>query len=177
MKKLLVSLLVLAMTSSVSAEITISIDGITGVDEYIIQQSDTITIGIYNAGSGQNSINFLSYLDFYYKSENGYSLFNPRLGPAAGNIPASFTGPYNGGYDNDEIEITQEWAEGSSEIIDDIFLVDFYCELPDVDVYIELWDGRVGYSSPVDTLVIHQVPEPTTFLLIGLGGLFLRKGR
>jgi hypothetical protein len=40
------------------------------------------------------------------------------------------------------------------------------------DVSITLIDDVFG---PVDTLTIHQIPEPITFALLGLGGLFLRR--
>jgi hypothetical protein len=37
-------------------------------------------------------------------------------------------------------------------------------------------DGKGNYLMAVwDTVVIHQVPEPMTICLLGLGGLFLRR--
>ena len=40
-------------------------------------------------------------------------------------------------------------------------------------------DGQGGYlmSAVLDTVVIHQVPEPMTIALLGLGGLLLRRRR
>ena len=73
--------------------------------------------------------------------------------------------------------MTQAWAVGSPEIPGTIFLVDYHQEGIG-DVLVELYDGRVdGGYTVVDSLIIHEVPEPTTLLLLGLGGLFLRKGR
>ena len=49
--------------------------------------------------------------------------------------------------------------------------VQFHCEAPG-DVLITLYDEAFV---PVDTLTIHQIPEPATMALLGLGGLFLRR--
>jgi hypothetical protein len=44
-----------------------------------------------------------------------------------------------------------------------------------VDVFVGLFDGGVG--TLLDTLTIHQVPEPTTLALLGLGGLLALRRR
>ena len=72
--------------------------------------------------------------------------------------------------------MTQAWAVGSPEIPGEIFLIDLSLEM-DGDIIVELYDGRVdGGYTVVDTLVIHNVPEPATLLILGLGAIFLRKG-
>lgn len=49
--------------------------------------------------------------------------------------------------------------------------IDFHCDGPgDVTIALVNDDGLV-----VDSQVIHQVPEPMTIALLGLGGLFLRR--
>jgi hypothetical protein len=49
----------------------------------------------------------------------------------------------------------------------------FHCEGPgDVELAIVDNDGQI-----VDTQVIHQIPEPATLVLLGLGGLLMRKRR
>jgi len=42
-------------------------------------------------------------------------------------------------------------------------------------VTITLWDDAEGYDAPQDTIIIHQIPEPATIVLLGLGGLLLRR--
>lgn len=50
-------------------------------------------------------------------------------------------------------------------------LIDFHCEgLGDVTLMLFDGDGIL-----MDSRVIHQIPEPITFALLGLGGLFLRR--
>jgi hypothetical protein len=60
-------------------------------------------------------------------------------------------------------------------------LIEFHCIGPG-DALIELIEvDTVGWTvagMPVmDSVIIHQVPEPTTVLLLSLGGLFLRRRR
>ena len=40
---------------------------------------------------------------------------------------------------------------------------------------IELYTTDFGTSELVDAVVIHQIPEPATIALLGLGGLLLRR--
>lgn len=171
MKRAAVLLTVLTMTSLAGAEIQISVNGVPGVDEISLVVSEVITIGIYNFG-GDTPIDFLCYLDFsdYYE----FSLSNPRLGPAAGDGIPDWVGPVL--YDDyEEIEFAQSWQPGSTEIPGDMFLIDMHDEGMS-DSIVTLWDERVGFDEPVDTLIIHHgVPEPATIALLALGTLFLRK--
>lgn len=51
-------------------------------------------------------------------------------------------------------------------------LIDFHCTGQPGDVLLKLFNGD---GVLVDTQLIHQIPEPITFALLGLGGLFLRR--
>jgi hypothetical protein len=180
MKKLLVLLMVLGITSIASAAIELSVDSILGVDEISILPSDTIIIDVYNAGNSlaeYGQIDFDYYLDFYDPAEGLYSLGTWQLGPAAGD-----SGDFPSGLKDDstytgyqELTIGQNWAIGSEEIIGVMGQLELHCEGLG-DVYVEVWDAR-DLSGPMDTLTIHQVPvpEPITIALLGLGGLFLRR--
>ena len=172
MKKLLGLLIILAMTSFANADIVISVNGDTDLDEILVSVSDTVTIGIYNNGSAPGDpVDFFVYLDFYYPSEGTYALSDPRLGPAAGDFPASFTGPYLGDDDYEEVEFSQAWAVGSDEVPGTMFLIDLHCEGIG-DVIVEAYDWRT--EELVDTLIIH-IPEPASLALLGLGTILLRK--
>ena len=183
MKKLLVLMMVLGMASMASAAIQISVNGALDVDEITIAVSDTITIDIWNAGTGTEfggQIDFDYYVDFYYPSEGGYTLSNQRLGPAAGDstdFPSMLKddSTYPPPSDYRELWIWQGWAQSSTETVGAMYLLDLHCELEGVTVQIDLWDGR-NLAAPVDSLIIHQIiPEPMTIALLGLGGLFLRR--
>jgi hypothetical protein len=49
---------------------------------------------------------------------------------------------------------------------------DLHCEEPSVDNVVILWDQD---AVELDRVVIHQIPEPATIALLGLGGLLLRR--
>jgi hypothetical protein len=188
MKKLLVLMLVLGMVSMANAQFSqllISVNGTTAPDEIIMCPSDTITIGIYNRPD-MGPRNFQTWLDFQYPSEGGYALGNARLGPAAGDLPASFNLdsylPPEYPYPNDfqEYTVNQEWKPGTpGEPAGEIFLVDFHLERCCTEVSVSLYDSRLnGGQVPVDTLTIYEIPEPATIALLGLGGLaVIRKRR
>jgi hypothetical protein len=50
--------------------------------------------------------------------------------------------------------------------------ITFHCEGPG-DVLVTLFDGATG--AVYDTQIIHQIPEPATLAILGLGALLLRR--
>ncbi len=55
------------------------------------------------------------------------------------------------------------------------FEVDLTCLKADVDVYVELYDS--GTLALLDSLIIHQIPEPMTLAFLALGGLLALRRR
>ena len=163
MKKLLVLMLVLGMTSLAGAAITL-------VGPTTLAEGDTVSIGIHN-GDG---LDYLSYMTISLRSAGGFSMSMPQLTSLAGD--ASGVGaPYDLG-DTREIEVTLAQYEGSSDIGVQ-FTWDLTCLLDGVTVTVDLWDDNIGYVTPADTLTITQIPEPMTIALLGLGGLFMLRRR
>ncbi len=172
MKKLLILMLVLGLTSAANAVQMISLNGRTDINEItIVAPSGQVTIDVYDDLVANPTDDFIVYLDIGLMSEGLYTLSNPRLGDGAGDFPATFgQGTYG---DYDDFEVNQAWAVGSDPVAGTIFLVDLHCE-GEGDVLVELYDAG---STLIDSAVIHQIPEPMTIALLGLGGLFLRRRR
>ena len=192
MKKLLVLTLVLGMATLASAGLQISVGGVLDVpeSEITIAPSDVLELDIYAnlAGSAEFQY-FVLTVDAAlgsigqgvlteYGIETGISdvkdilyYYGYYVTKAIGDIggdPASQGGAssgYVGIYPDGPID---------GVIVD---LIPFHCEGIG-DAVIELWTsstGAAGSYTITDTVVIHQIPEPITMALLGLGGLFLRR--
>ena len=170
MKKFLVLMLVLGMASLANATLQISVDGDVGLDEITIAPSDYICLDLTAEGTEDGSAYWLNIdgpglVDIanvvQYVQDGPVEAYIIDLGPAVGHdqtimmdllIPGS---------------VVNILPEGT--VVD---LLMFHCEgLGDVTV--SVFDSNTGAT--LDTLTIHQIPEPMTLALLGLGGLFLRR--
>jgi hypothetical protein len=173
MKNLLVVLTVLSIASIANANLWLSVDGqVNPSDTIILAPSNTAVIGVFSDGlelcleayflyiEGPGTSSVLGAInninsntgDFptvidISEAQNGTEIFLDMATP----IPEGIPMPYG-------------------TVIDQII---FHCEAPG-DVTLTL-TGDV--SGVFDTQVIHQIPEPMTIGLLGLGGLFLRRRR
>jgi len=178
MKKFLVLMMVLGLASIANATLQISVNGVKEpVDsEITIMPSDHLVLDIWTDST---------ILPGNIPPEGAYALVvldgtaaisggtNVSLEPSI--YPDAFS---DGGHSGIYWLLTLGTAPNlaiNSTLIDEI---DFHCLAP-TDVIIELiWDPGwpvYGVSAVVDTVIIHQIPEPITMVLLGLGGLFLRR--
>jgi hypothetical protein len=165
MKKLFIVTLVLGMASAANA--ALSIVGPTEINE-----GDTVSIGINSTDAGP----YIAYLAFGYVSEGGFELSNPRyLWPPVG-IPPLPPDPI---VVDDVIYYEVDFGMPSDpfpEFPPGIwFTIDLTCMSAGVDVFVELLDS--DWATTLDRLIIHQVPEPMTIALLGLGGLLALRRR
>ena len=186
MKKVVTLVLVLSMVSMAGAALQISVNGNPDpVDSEIeIEPSDMLvldvtavpdTTGEYfmfivdvakgTVAGGVNTAGDASMMatgDYAYML--GYWQYYAGLaGSPYGNSALSSTGGFVGNYNQSPI----------TGIVAD--LIDFHCEA-EGDAVIELWTSPDSVAWAVaDTVVIHQIPEPATMALLGLGGLLLRR--
>jgi hypothetical protein len=82
---------------------------------------------------------------------------------------------YEYGYDPEPmmwwaIENTQ--PGGGNTLAGDLLRITLHCSGLG-DVVVTVWD--TDGVEPLATAIIHQIPEPASLLLLGLGGLFLRR--
>ncbi len=194
MKKLIVLLLVLGLASVANAHFIFTVDGVEQGPEVWIAPSEIIELDLELSADEQSTCYDLYYVLNNNQAElivDGASGSYPGLPPMT-DIEFPTTTTYQGKYyvdDAQHVEIYQGTASGEvmpggSVLMRELYL---HCLEPtDVTLTIEVYDvtkvGPVG-DEPIEigtilhTLIIHQIPEPATMLLLGLGGLLLRRRR
>ena len=178
MKKFLVLLMLLGTASMASAGLRISIDG--------NQQASEYTIDVVPSGEVSMEIWTDTTILPSGPEEGAYAIVcSPLVGTISGGVnvsdePSVYPNEFSSGEGHDGVFwfITLATAANlpqNSTIINDLL---FHCE-GQGDVLVELlYDAAYpiyGVSSVVDSVVIHQIPEPITMGLLGIGGLFLRR--
>ena len=192
MKKLLVLMLVLATASMASAyTVKISVDGVVDPEDTTIElapsQHAKIDVHVTNNAnwpSGGLGIYLLIQGPGSIVADSNQLIANPQYRweqSTADNMTRP--DPYDNlkgileslGYAG-IVDIVDGWIGDSSDpftiplgkVIDDM---DFHCDAVG-EVTLVLIDTSGNF---LDSQVIHQIPEPLTVALLGLGGLFLRR--
>ena len=169
MKKILVLMLVLGFASMATAGLTLTVNGLPAESSTItMAPSEYAIIGLYNDGSVPKTIGYTSIVSGPGSWTGGSNIYVP---PATGDAYAYnyYYGPTAHGdswmlFDGDAAPAN---INGIGILAD----YEFHCD--DIgDVTITYVDAALGL---MDTLIIHQIPEPVTMALLGLGGLFLRR--
>jgi len=189
MKKLLALMLVLSVASVANAALLISVDGVVDPQDtsIVLLPSDTLTIDIWGDGqtpppqsmylaSSKPSCDcildstFLEFVyqgnkvDFYQVEEQGELEWISNLiggGPVCSGIYIDLI----------DLVVDPDVPKPLDGVLVD--LVKLHCagETGDCVLYLVEANG----AGVFDTQVIHQIPEPATMLLLGLGGLLLRR--
>jgi hypothetical protein len=178
MKKFLLLALVLGMVGLANAGLQFSVNGQVAPDEIDLVKSDTIILDI-TASGGQLGSGF--FLDMMGPGLIGVAnavqyVHYTTVAPIVPKPADEFVIDLGNGAGADQTIMLDLLIPGSTPntlptgtIVD---LMTFHCEGPGT-VTLTLWD--TNDATVLDILTIHQTPEPMTMLLLGLGGLFLRK--
>jgi len=193
MKKLLVLMLVLVLVGITNAAILdLSIGGVRNgigvLQEITIGPSDSFVVDVYNSSPGPISDQFWLGIETVGTAPpGGTGATNSALGewirstmthpnPASGNASVAddgtqFAWPMG----------VKWWAfdtgfyglePGQFPVVGTWFTCEFHCVAPG-DLYINLYDAAGAVIK--DQILVHQIPEPVTIVLLSLGGLLLRK--
>ena len=186
MKKVLALLLVLGLVSSASAALQISVGGdkepvdseisipVSGHLILDIWTTAAISVGegeTYYALACDTTMGSISggYAKEPYASDTTLTLTidDDAVGYGWVPLPTGENGVYGGVFS------TGGEIPSGAVIFDGI---DFHCEkLGDATVKLYEVTSSWQIGTLLDSVVIHQVPEPMTIALLGLGGLFLRR--
>jgi hypothetical protein len=185
MKKLLVVLLMLATASMANAQLWLSVNGVVDPPdtEVTLAVSEHAVIDIYGDGTGTPDRYYMALIDngagsldiddavVLYGGSDAFIMWETDPDIIAAFHDMGLTDPILVGLGDVPPPGTDPLPLGPGKLID---LIDFHCELKDVDATIVMIDKD---ANPVDDQVIHQIPEPMTMVLLGLGGLLLRRRR
>ena len=165
MKKLIVLILVLGLAPAADA-VLIQVDGQIG-ETFEVQEKATITV------VSENDLNWLGYLII---EDGGLGALSNPVGTALVGDPAlSGATPYTEAGWGDGYEITVAGSASSPVGVGPQFSFDFAGTLGDTAKISLFLDPE--YDVPAASVGVNVVPEPTTILLLGLGGLFLCRRR
>lgn len=176
MKKLLILTLVMGLASSANAALTlVSSAGLT-LDPTGVFAPSTTLIGIYNdtAAPGQG---LLTYLAIPQPATAGWTgVDNVYAPPSLGGVN-TYYGIVAGGDVGQPTDVDM-WESNLAIASVDPYgigvLADFELQCTgDGPVTITLFGDDI--ATVLDRIQIEQIPEPFTFGLLGLGGLFLRR--
>lgn len=165
MRKILVLFLILLLSSAANAML-ITVDDMEG-ESFEVDELTTITVVSEDASS---------WLGYIIIEEGGAgTLENPVILDAAGDLGAAT--PYTEadwgtGY---ELSASMSPMGDPAIAIGPQFSFDYVGAVGDTATISLFVDPE--YTTPVATVNVTVVPEPMTILLLGLGGLFLRRRR
>lgn len=172
MKNILIVLTVLAMASVANAGLLISVDGVVDPPDtsISIRPSDVVVIDIYSDGTTDVGVYFLEVQGLAsYDLSGAINNVNPDPpNPIDTTIFELYPGMIFIDLLIPSAPPLPKIEEGKA--VDGIKI---HCEGEPGDVTLTLWNEAMDFV--YDTQVIHQIPEPITFALLGLGGLFLRR--
>ena len=164
MRKLLILFLVLGLASTANA-LLIKVDDLEG-ESFEVDTQATITVVSEDTSS---------WLGYIIIEEGGAgSLENVVILDAAGDNASS--GPYTEAGWGTVFELTTAATNNNPPIgVGSQFSLDYVGEVGDTATISLFVDPE--YTTPVASVNVTVVPEPMTIILLGLGGLFLRRRR
>ena len=179
MKKILILMLVLGLTSTVNATLTLEVresDGVTEApldmaDEYVLTLNSDYVLVVSSDSADDGTLGGV-YGPGYVAADWA------KLGPADSTTTVLDTGDLSyinwyAPYQGYEFQ-AKDSSYGPGVHVGDWFGIDLTASAEGTFSF-GLLDYRVSSTAAVDTVSGTIVPEPITIALLGLGGLFLRR--
>ena len=176
MKKLLILMLVFGIASSADAALTLVSSAGDTLDPTGVMFPSLTMIGIHNDTAAANQ-GQLTYLAIPQPADGKWTgNWTLNAPPALAGGASTYYGILDPGTGIGTVDMWESalpvpspdpWGIG---VLADY---EFQCTAQPGDVVITLY--AIDVATVLDTITLHQVPEPITFALLGLGGLFLRR--
>lgn len=173
MKKLLVVMLVLSMASMANAALWITVNG--GTDEVTLNVGDTATLALVGDGATGNNT-FYAGIDSASAGDGSIDIGSATVLYTGSEASIGWAGLTGGEFwnrgDAVGMSLTDAAHNPQAPLSGTLFgSIVFTCaSVGDVTVNLADIDFNI-----IGSTIIHQVPEPITIGLLGLGGLFLRR--
>jgi hypothetical protein len=177
MKNILIVFAVLAMASVANAAMFLSVDGVVSPAESTIElepsqtaiidiHADATTLGILMV----QGMGIITGPPTYLWEQSGVTIpsADEELWKEVLELDFGYT-DITQVIDVEVVDSTDPFTQPDGLVIDGLL---FHCTGQPGDVILTLFDVDLNVQ---DVVTIHQVPEPMTFALLGLGGLFLRR--
>lgn len=182
MKKVLIVFAVLAMASVANATLSLSLNGNIDLadSEIYLNISDVAVIDVHSQGERAVWTNIVVLQGLGVRDMSSMSIVALGIDEFVMDLTtdpdfrsfvegAGYVNPFGIAY-SELVHVSGEpMAIPDGTMIDGI---KFHCE-GEGDVIVSLLDGADGRL--LDQVIIHQIPEPITLALLGVGGLFLRR--
>jgi hypothetical protein len=165
MRKLLILFFVLGLASTANA-LLIKVDDLEG-ESFEIDTQATITV------ISEDTSNWLGYI--IIEEGGAGSLENPTVLDAAGDLGSAAPYTEAGWGTGFELSASAGPLENPPVGVGTQFSLDYVGAIGDTATISLFVDPE--YTTPVASVNVTVVPEPMTLILLGLGGLFLRRRR
>jgi len=165
MRKLLILFFVLGLASTANA-LLIKVDDLEG-ESFEIDTQATITV------ISEDTSNWLGYI--IIEEGGAGSLENPTVLDAAGDLGSAAPYTEAGWGTGFELSASAGPLENPPVGVGTQFSLDYIGAVGDTATISLFVDPE--YTTPVASVNVTVVPEPMTLILLGLGGLFLRRRR
>jgi hypothetical protein len=182
MKKLLVLLMVLGLATSAQAALSLQINGSDVPTEMTVSVSTNIVIQVYSS-TATPWYGWIEGADVGYTSnDTSYQFTKGEFVEGTVTYPTnqkyvtvySIAGDLGRAIAETDYKAWKLMSDGLTVVpsAGTQYDVTFHCKATG-DAVINLFG--TNYVDVIDSIIIHQTPEPITMALLGLGGLFLRR--